>query len=139
MNLNIRIYWNNILGHVGFRWVSDEACRRSSMGLQSDMSVSDGSPIRHIGPLSGMSVSDGSPMADGSPTSFRRVSDRNNIFVNSLISKVNWDKMQPCTVTSPDFRNPRLRFHSCTLPSYCQQCRSTAEYIDHRILCSTVQ
>ena len=21
------IYWNNIFGHVGFRWVSDEACR----------------------------------------------------------------------------------------------------------------
>ena len=58
--------WNNILGHVGFRWVFDEACRglrcvsdqacrspmglryitdRSPMGFRSDMSVFDGSPI----------------------------------------------------------------------------------------------
>ena len=25
--LRIYIYWNNILGHVGFRWVYNEACR----------------------------------------------------------------------------------------------------------------
>ena len=35
------IYWNNILGHVGFRWVSYEACR----GLRSGMLVSNGSLI----------------------------------------------------------------------------------------------
>ena len=46
------IYWNNILGHVGFRWVSYAACRglrwifdRSPMSLWSGVSVSDGFPI----------------------------------------------------------------------------------------------
>ena len=46
--------------HVGFRWVSDEACR----GLWSGMLVSDGSLIRHVG--------------------LRWVSDNNSSFLNSL-------------------------------------------------------
>ena len=54
--LLIYIYLNNILGHVGFRWISDEECR----GLQSGMLVSYGSAI---GP--------------------RWVSDNNRISVNS--------------------------------------------------------
>ena len=50
---------------VGFRWVSDQACRfdMSPMGLRSDMSVSDGSPI-----------------------GLRWDTDNNNIFVNSYIN-----------------------------------------------------
>ena len=59
--LLIYIYWNNILGHVGFRWVSDEACR----GLRSDTSVSAGSPM-------GLWL----------------VSDNNNIFVNSCFCSI---------------------------------------------------
>ena len=39
-HLNILIFIN-ILGHVGFRWFSDEACR----GLRSSMSVYEGSTI----------------------------------------------------------------------------------------------
>ena len=53
--LFIYIYLNNILGHVGFRWVYHEACR----GFRSGMQVSDGSQIRHIGLRR---VSDGSPI-----------------------------------------------------------------------------
>ena len=65
------IYWNNIWGHVSFRWVSDEACQ----GLQSDMWVSDGSLLRHVGLRW---------VFNRSPMGLRLISDNYNIFVNSL-------------------------------------------------------
>ena len=65
--------------HVGFRWVSDGACR-FQMGLQWGIPVSDGSPMKHVevsdqacqSPLVnvsyrwGMSVFDGSPVRHAS-------------------------------------------------------------------------
>ena len=54
----------------------NEACR-SSMGLHSGISVSDGSPIRNVG-LRWVS--------DGSPIGLRLVSDNNNIFMNSKLN-----------------------------------------------------
>ena len=62
------------MGHVGFRWVSDEAGR----GLRSGMVVSDQTCRSTMGLRSGMSVFHGPPM----PLS--KISDNNNIFVNSL-------------------------------------------------------
>ena len=58
-----------LMEHVGFRWVSDGACR-FQMGLQWSIQVSDGSPMGHVGfkwvtneacpgLLSGMLASDG--------------------------------------------------------------------------------
>ena len=35
------------MGHVGYRWVSDGACRLQ-MGLRWGMPVSDGSPMKHV-------------------------------------------------------------------------------------------
>ena len=101
--LLIYIYWNNVMTlirHVGLQWarkspmkhvvVSDQVCQ----SLWSGMSVSDGSPmkhvdisdgslIRHVGLRSGMSVSDGSPIV------LRWVSYNNNIFVNSSCTTKN--------------------------------------------------
>ena len=89
--------------------VSDQACGfqmglrgsmlRSLIGLRSGMSVSDGSPMKHVQVSNGspikhaglqcvsdqsMSVSNGSPIkACRSPMGLRKVSNNNNIFMNS--------------------------------------------------------
>ena len=86
--------------HVWIIWVSDEACR-SAMGLWWSMSVSDGSPVRHVG--------------------LRWVSGSNNILVNSISNcfanfyllnilanlgrKYNLNKK-----VEPDWGSPQLQF-----------------------------
>ena len=90
--------------HVGLRWFSDQTCRspighrwsvlvfnEACWSPMKHVEVSDGSPIRHVGPLWSMSRSpmghrSGMLVSDGSLIGLWWVSDNNNIFENSLKS-----------------------------------------------------
>ena len=85
--------------HVGLQpgmLVSNQVCR-SPMGLRQAMSISDGSPIRHVGHQQVPGHASWAPMGlqldmlvfDGSSMSFQLVSDNNTIFVNFYLSKPN--------------------------------------------------
>ena len=75
--LSTYIYWNNIVGYVGFRWVSDETCP----GLQWVSNQACRSPIgfRWVSHQACWSLM-GLRLA---PICLRWVYDNNNVFVNS--------------------------------------------------------